>query len=314
MKILVFGAGAVGQATGCILSAAGHSVDMIARERYLPALRAEGLTVTGIFGEFRATPGHTGFHASVDAIHDNGYDYCLITTKSYDTVTAIGELRKLRRQEFIAVSMQNGCGNFEKLIERFGVERSLAARVITGFEIERPGHVAITVSADAIHIGGCVEGEVPEPAECLASALNDAGLPAESTPFIRRDLFAKLLYNSALNPLGAALGVHYGALGDDTDTRTIMSAVIREVFAVIEVAGGKTQWNTAGEYEAYFYEQQIPATYNHRSSMLQDLERGKPTEIDALTGYVSELGRLHDVPTPVCDTLTGLIRFMERNR
>ena len=314
MKILVFGAGAVGQAVGCILSAAGHSVDMITRERYLQVLRAEGLAVTGIFGDFRANPGHTGFYASVDDIRDNVYDYCLITTKSYDTETAIDELRKLRRQDFIAVSMQNGCGNFEKLIERFGGERSLAARVITGFEIERPGHVVITVSADAIHIGGCVEGEVTETAGRLASALNDAGLPAESTPYIRRDLFAKLLYNSALNPLGAALGVHYGALGDHTDTRTIMSAVIREVFAVIEASGGKTQWATAGEYDSFFYGRQIPATYNHRSSMLQDLERGKPTEIDALTGYVSELGRLHDVPTPVCDTLTGLIRFTERNR
>ena len=313
MRILVFGAGAVGQTVGCLLSAAGHNVDMIVRERFLPVLRSEGLTVTGIFGDFRADPVHTGFYATVDYIHDNSYDYGLITTKSYDTETAIEELHKLRRQDFIAVSMQNGCGNLEKLIERFGVKRSLAARVITGFEIERPGRVVVTVSADAVHIGGHSEGEVPETAGRLAAALNEAGLPAESTPYIRRDLFAKLLYNSALNPLGAALGVHYGALGDDPDTRTIMSAVIREVFAVIEASGGRTPWNKYEEYESFFYENQIPATYNHRSSMLQDLEMGKSTEIDALTGYVSELGRLHDVPTPVCDTLTGLIRFMERN-
>ncbi|MCE5250138.1 ketopantoate reductase family protein [bacterium] len=312
MKILVFGAGAVGQAVGCILSAAGHSVDMIVRERYLQALRKEGLAVTGIFGDFRADPGHTGFHTSVDDIRNRAYDYCLITTKSNDTETAIYGLSQLLRQEFIAVSIQNGCGNFEKVIARFGEERSLAARVITGFEIEHPGLVRITVTADAIHIGGWREGYVPPQAILLADALNGAGLPAESTPYVRRDLFAKLLYNSALNPLGAILGVHYGALGDDTDTRAIMSAVIREVFAVIDAMGAVTHWSSAEEYESFFYAKQIPPTYHHRSSMLQDLETGKRTEIDALTGYVSAQGRLLDIPTPVCDTLTCLIKFREK--
>ena len=94
----------------------------------------------------------------------------------------------------------------------------------------------------------------------------------------------------------------------------IMSAVIHEVFSVIEAMGARTNWTSAEEYESFFYEKQIPATYNHRSSMLQDIERGKRTEIDALTGYVSTQGHHHKVPTPVCDTLTGLIRFMERNR
>ena len=90
-----------------------------------------------------------------------------------------------------------------------------------------------------------------------------------------------------------------------------MNAVIDEVFAVIKAMGGSTNWESPEEYKAFFYSHQVPATYNHRSSMLQDLEKGKPTEIDALTGYVSEQGRVFGVPTPVCDTMTRLIRFKE---
>jgi len=314
MKFLLFGAGAVGQAVGCMLSAAGNHVDMIVRERYLNDLRSDGLTVTGIFGEYHADTEKTGYFSTIPAVKTNNYDYALITTKSYDTGCALTELSKLDNQNFDVVSLQNGCGNFEKLIERFGHRRSLAARVITGFEIEHTGLVRITVSADAVHIGGSTEGDIPESAVRLAAAIHDAGLPAEPTSYIQRDLLAKLLYNSALNPLGASLGVHYGALGDDPGTRAIMSAVIREVFAVIQAMEAETNWSTAEDYESFFYGEQIPATYNHRSSMLQDIEKGKRTEIDALTGYVSAQGSRHNVPTPVCDTMTELIRFMERNK
>ena len=312
MRFLIFGAGAVGQALGCMLSSGGHQVDLIVRERYLDTLQSGGLAVSGIFGEYHSDKHGTGYYTSVGNVLDSAYDYALITTKSYDTDSAISELKKLNHQNFFAVSMQNGCGNIEKLIGSFGHMRSLAARVITGFEIVQSGHVTITVSADAVHIGGSVGGEMPEPAKRLAKALNKSGLPAESTPFIRRDLYAKLLYNSALNPMGAALGVHYGALGDDPNSRAIMSAVIREVFTVIKAMGGSTNWETAEEYESFFYGKQIPATYNHRSSMLQDIEKGKQTEVEALTGYVSFQGRKYRVPTPVCDTLTALIRFLEK--
>ena len=314
MRILIFGAGAVGQAVGCMLSASGNQVDMIVRERYLNDLRSDGLTVTGIFGEYHTDTEKTGYFSTIPDVKTNNYDYALITTKSYDTGCALTELSKLDNQNFNVVSLQNGCGNFEKLIERFGHKRSLAARVITGFEIEHTGLVRITVSADAVHIGGSTEGDIPESAARLAAAIHDAGLPAEPTPYIRRDLLAKLLYNSALNPLGASLGVHYGALGDDPGIRNIMSAVIREVFIVIKAMGAETNWSSAEDYESFFYGKQIPATYNHRSSMLQDIEKGKRTEIDALTGYVSAQGRLHNVSTPVCDTMTELIRFMERNK
>ncbi len=314
MHILIFGAGAVGQAVGCMLAANDHTIDLIVRERFLKKIIADGLTVTGIFGEFHIESGGLGLYTTVENISDKKYDYVLITTKSYDTKNAVEELKKLHDQSFIIVSMQNGCGNLEMLADNFGEERSFGARVITGFEFDRPGIIRITVTADDVHIGGYCEGEIPESAETIADAINNAGLPCVTTPFVKRDLLAKLLYNSALNPLGAILGVHYGALGDDPGTRTIMHEVICEVFSVIEAMGAKTHWDTPLEFESYFYEKQVPATYNHRSSMIHDIENRKRTEVNAFTGYVSEQGCLLNIPTPVCKTLTELVHFIEKHR
>jgi len=314
LRLLIFGAGAVGQAIGCLLAADGHKVDMIVRERYVGPLREGGITVEGIFGGYRAEPGSFGAFSTIEPVVETKYDYALVTTKSYDTRTAADTLMKLNDRSFTVVSLQNGCGNLEQLLEAFGEDRVLGGRVITGFEIPEPGSVRITVTADDIHIGGSVEGTIPDTARRIAEAIDTSGLPCRATGYIHRDLFAKLLYNCALNPLGAVLGVHYGALGDDAGARSIMNAVIDEVFAVIGSMGARTHWETADEYRAFFYDRQIPATYDHRSSMLQDLERGKRTEVDALTGYVSGQGRRLGVPTPVCDTLTGIVRFKERNR
>lgn len=160
-------------------------------------------------------------------------------------------------------------------------------------------------------MGGAIGGSIPTAAETLAEAIDRAGLPCVAVADIHRDLHAKLLYNCALNPLGALLGVHYGVLAEDKETRVIMDKVIEETFSVIEAIGGKTPWNDAEDYKKLFYERLVPITYDHRPSMLQDLENGKPTEVEALVGYVSSKGKSAGVPTPTCDLLAGLVRFKE---
>ena len=153
MRFLIFGAGALGQALGCLLTADGHRVDLVLRPRYRQAIQENGLEVEGLFGGFAATPDQLGLAESIADCRDHRYDFILITTKSYDTARAVEEIADLDPRALV-VSLQNGCGNLEQLIDRFGPDRSLAGRVITGFEIRQPGRVAITVHADAVHIGG----------------------------------------------------------------------------------------------------------------------------------------------------------------
>lgn len=311
MRILIFGAGALGQAIGCLLAADRHRVDLVLRPRFIEAVAAGGLTVTGIFGTFRVEPGQLGLMPDLRGRSGRDYDLVLLTTKTYDTDRAISAISSLSGCFCPVVSLQNGCGNLEKLESRLGRERSLAGRVITGFEIREPGEVRITVSADAVHVGGCVRGTIPSMARRLAEALSKAGLPAIAVPDVQQSLHAKLLYNCALNPLGAILGVAYGRLAASEQTRMLMDQVIGETFTVITAMGGTTPWTDAAAYGKVFYEKLVPATADHRPSMLQDLEQGKPTEVEAMVGYVAAQGRRYGVATPCCDLITALIRFRE---
>ncbi len=310
MNILFYGAGALGQALGAMLAAAGHQVDLLLRPRFLEPIRTSGLRVTGIFGDFTAPPANCHPLASLGESR-GPYDYVLLTTKAYDTEAAVADIATLGERAGVVVSMQNGCGNVERVVAAFGPERSLGARVITGFALSAPGVANITVCADAIHVGPSGGTVIPATAARLAEALAAAGHPTVAVPDINPSLFAKLLYNCALNPLGAILGVHYGLLGEREETRRIMDKVMDETFAVIDALGGRTPWASAAAYREVFYTTLLPVTYNHRASMLQDVENGKPTEVDALVGYVVSQGRRLGVATPTCELLTELVRFKE---
>ena len=312
MRFLIYGAGALGQAIGCMLATDGHQVDLVLRERFKKVLETKGLKVTGIFGDYEVAPGTLNLVTSLSCLDGSPYEYVLITTKAYDTEGAVKDITNLQGFHGAVVSMQNGCGNVEQVEAAFGLERTLGARVITGFEIERPGSVRITVSADDVHVGGCQQGHIPEIAVRFAEAVDKAGLPCCAVDDIYKDLFAKLLYNCALNPLGAILGVHYGALSDSVDCRGIMDSVIKETFMVIDAMGFATHWQGPEVYKDVFYGKLVPVTYDHRPSMLQDIEHEKPTEVEALIGYVAAQGEKHGVATPTCDVLAALVRFKEK--
>jgi 2-dehydropantoate 2-reductase len=167
----------------------------------------------------------------------------------------------------------------------------LGARVIFGAEIVAPGHARDRVRRP---------GADREPrrdrrgaraaADRWAMALAAAGIPAEPTADLPAELWGKALYNAALNPLGALLGARYGELPAYPDTRAIMDTVIEEAFAVARAEGVALRWPDAVAYRDAFYGRLVPATAEHRSSMLQDIERGRPTEIDAINGQIAARG------------------------
>jgi 2-dehydropantoate 2-reductase len=305
-SILVAGCGAIGSVVGCLLREAGHEVTLLGRPAHLTAIGARGLRMDGIWGEHHAG----GFRLATQIDEVGGpYRLILITVKAFDTESLVPRLFALADDDTLAISLQNGLGNLELLARTFGAGRSLGANVLVGAEIPEPGRVTVTVQAAPLVIGPLEASDcvLMERIDAWKRAFNGAGIPCEVTARILSYLWAKVFYNAPLNPLGALLEAHYGALGDDPALREIMDRVIDEAF---EVARGKKVdllWTDAQAYRDFFYSHLVPSTYHHRSSMLQDLQRGRRTEIDAINGSVWRYGEDLGIPTPVNETLTRLI-------
>jgi len=114
-----------------------------------------------------------------------------------------------------------------------------------------------------------------------------------------------------LNPLGAILNVPYGRLGDTPEVLAVIRRIIEEIFAVAAAKGVELGYAGPDEYYAFLLEQQLPPTAQHRASMLQDMELGRRTEIDALNGAISRYGKGLGVATPVNDVITAVIKGLE---
>ncbi len=310
MDVLVYGAGAVGMGLASALRAAGGSVRIVARPETAAALRASGLLRTGVFGEHRAAAGSFEVAERLGDLAQHPADATLVTVKSFDSEAAAADLSTSPIASRGVVLCQNGWGNAERFVPHFGEDRVWNARVITGFTRPEPHHVHVTVHAEPVHMGSLF-GRDPAPLSPLCEAIARGGLPCETTPHVGRDLFAKLLYNGTLNPLGAICGVAYGELGRSAHTRGLIAEVAREIFAVMTAAGHDTHWPTAEAWLADLHERLLPPTAAHESSMLQDLRAGRPTEIDALLGEVVRLGQALGLQAPTCAALEAIVRFLE---
>jgi 2-dehydropantoate 2-reductase len=311
LRVLVAGAGALGSVFGGLLAATGHEVTLLGRAPHLDAIRDRGLALEGLFG---ARTVHTLRTADEPTTLRPPFDAILLTVKSFDTRAMLDATAELLAREGTLLSLQNGLGNVEQVQAAVGAERALGARVIFGAEIARPGVARVTVNADPVAVGAVAAGTdaAERKARDWAARLHEAGIPTEYTPRIQAHLWTKVCYNAALNPLGALFGVPYGVLAGQSDTRAVMDAAIDECYAVAAARGVTPIVPTAEAYRAVFYERLVPATARHRSSMLQDIERRRPTEIEAINGRIWTYGQEAGIPTPVNATLTRLIRARER--
>jgi len=313
-RVLIAGTGALGSVFGGLLRLSGHAVTLLGRAAYLDAIATQGLSIDGLWGEHHAS----GFDLYTDAATLNGtFDAILVTVKSYATQAMARALAPVLVRGGVIVSLQNGLGNAEALEAAVGPGRVLAGRVIFGAETMAPGRVRVTVYAEPVLVGAWSVGlaEATDGQEAQAHQLADsfaaAGIPSEFCDDIQSALWGKVLYNAALNPLGALLGVHYGALSEDANTRAVMDVTIDEAFAVAVAEGARLPWPSSAAYRAVFYDRLVPSTFHHRSSMLQDLERGRPTEIDAINGAVWRRGQARGIVTPVNELLTRLMHARE---
>jgi len=313
--ILIAGAGAIGSIMGAMLRRAGHNVAMLGREGHIEAIARHGLRVSGLFGDHHTT----GFNLASDPARIEGpFHLILLTVKAYDTATMADRIKHLLAPDGLAISMQNGVGNLDVLIERFGRSRVIGGRVMLGAEIRAPGAAHATVFGEPIALGPSTLANREHCAALFARArevaamMTAAGIPTEAFHDIAPLLWTKLFYNAALNPLGALLRLHYGALAADPDLRTIMNEVIEEAFAVASALDVPVPFESAEAYRAVFYSKLVPATFDHRPTMLYDLEQRGRTDIMEMNGKVVKLAGHVGLRADTNRLLTHLIRARER--
>ena len=310
MNVLVFGLGALGTVYSCLLKKSGHRVVALARGANTQIIRDKGVRITGIWDEHSARLDN--IITGIKQVQEEQFDLILVTVKSYATVSAARAITGLVSPGTLVVLLQNGYGNYESAAEYIPRENLVLARVIFGAETIAPGESMVTVIADEVVLGSpdnTVSGDV---LENLAAVFKQAGIPTRTSSEVMKYVWGKIIYNSALNPLGALLNVEYGRLAEVEHTRELMDGVISEIFALLTAMGQETFWPDADAYRDDFYEKMVPTTASHHSSMLQDIMRGRMTEIDALNGAVVSLGREYGVPTVINEVITRMIKAREQ--
>jgi 2-dehydropantoate 2-reductase len=293
MKISVIGAGALGTFYAAMMAASGQDVTLVCRERDIPVLR-EGLTVTGAM-EVTARPTVSAKPVPSDVV--------FVTVKSYDVADAMESLPL--NPGTIVVIIHNGLGADEEAAAALGPCHVATGVSYSGVTFLAPGQVRAAGYTETLL--GAVDESARDRLDLPLYALTRAGLKSRIVGDIHAAQWKKLYSNVGINAVTAITGLPNGALLDVPELKAIVAAAVSEAAAVAAMAGIKTD----AEPVALTW-QVIRDTAGNRSSMLQDLTRGKRTEINALNGKVCELGRMYGVPTPVNETLVALVKVIEK--
>ena len=318
MRVCVFGAGAIGGYVAARLAMAGRvKPAVIARGAHLDALITKGLTL--IEGGDEVT---VPVNASAAGADFGEQDYVLLALKAHSVAPALDAIAPLLGPETAVVTLQNGLpwwyfyrhgGALEgtrlaavdpdgTIWERIGPERAIGGVVYAATEVMAPGIIR-HVSHSRLSLGE-PSGEKSQRVTALATELVAAGLQAPVRPDIRTEIWVKLWGNLSFNPVSALTGHTLEQMVGDPDTRGVVRAMMIEAQAIAEKLGVRFPIDVDRRIEGA---RQVGA---HKTSMLQDLERGRMLEIDALVTAVQETGRLTGTATPAIDTVLALTRSL----
>ena len=300
LNIAIFGVGALGTLFGSRLSPLANVTLFGNWPEQVDALRQNGLTVTQPDG----SQTHQFLRATNDLNEMHPADVALILVKSHQTARAARQAANILKPAGLAITIQNGLGNQKKLAEAVGSARAAIGVTAQGATVLGPGQLRHAGNGPT-HLA-LLPGQERK-LEQVAELFNAAGLDTTLVDNADSLVWGKLAINAGINPLTALLEVPNGVLDEDETLRQVMSAAAIEVAAVAAAQGIELPYPDAARRTIEVAE----ATANNRSSMLQDISRGTPTEIEAISGAVVRYGQWLGVATPVNNILWQMVNDKE---
>ena len=246
MNILIIGSGSVGIGLGTSLLSQGLNVSFLASPKTSKEMKAKGIKRTGLFTHYSFTPDEFDVYESYSEIPPKSVDCVLVaskTTANKDISQKLNENKDILNDGFKILICQNGFGNDEFYLKYFKSNEVFCARVITGFTRPERHISEVTVYTEPILIGS-LQKEDPKDLKIIADKITASGIKCELNNEIDKYLWAKMLYNCSLNPLGSILNVNYGKLTENEYSKSIMNKIIDEIFNVIKASPYDTLWDT----------------------------------------------------------------------
>jgi 2-dehydropantoate 2-reductase len=270
-------------------------------QEHVDAINANGLRLSGageVVGRLRAT---------TDPAELPSCEFGIVATKAMHTEPAIAATAHVFAEGSVC-TVQNGLGNEEALAAH--VPRVIRGTTFPAGRIVEPGHVQWDVKGDTT-IGPFEPSPAPvEEIERLARACTRAGLPTTAVADARGPQWRKVIFNAATNPVGALTGLTHGRVCEDPALRRLVSGLVDEGKAVATAQGITLD---ADPEELIDHAARPDVAYDHKASMLQDVEARRQTEIDYLNGGIARFGREHSVPTPLNDAILALVKGLEQS-
>ena len=321
MKIAIVGAGAIGAFLGAKLALSGEDVYLIARGPHLRAMQADGVRVRSPEGDFEAHPTATDDYESIGPV-----DFVFLTVKAHSLTGIAPNLAPLLGPDTAVVSAQNGIpwwyfmghgGPFDgesiESVDPGGViagaidqSRIIGCVIYPSTAIVEPG-VIEHIEGNRFSLGE-LDGSSSDRCKRLAGALIATGLRAPIRGHIRHDMWIKLLGNVVFNPMSALTGATLVEMVTHPETSATVRAVMTEADEVAQGLGVRLPFTVEQRMEGA---RKVGA---HKTSMLQDLEAGRPMELESVVGVVIELGDKLGLPMPLTRTLYSCARLLEQVR
>ena len=302
MKIVIVGAGAIGSLFGALL-AKNNTVVLVGRAPHITAIQHNGLNING----------KTHLHVKLSAVESVkdvpiSPNLILLTVKSYDTETAIKHTLPLIHDETVVVSLQNGLDNIEKIEHIVDKDRILAGVTTHGAIFSNPGVIRHTGKGKTIL--GELDGTRSKHLENIVRLFNEAGIETQISDDIVKEIWAKAIINSSINPLTAFFNCKNGYLLENPLLQKIVETICEESTHVAQAEGIKL---TAPDMIQRTKEV-IRDTASNYSSMLQSVQQRKKTEIDSINGKLVTIGKQHRIDTSLNKILVELVTSLTNGK